>query len=63
MKFKILQTTDGKYVGETVETQGIVPVGQTITHKDTTFIVEEIKAKGNYITFYCSNYVVLVKVV
>jgi len=62
MKFKILETTDGKYVGEIVETQGIVPVGEDITHKGTTFKVTEIKAKGQYVTFYCTNYEVIVKV-
>jgi len=62
MKFKILETTDGKYVGEIVETQGIVPVGEEITHKGTAFTVEEIKAKGQYVTFYCTNYEVIVKV-
>jgi len=62
MKFKIIETTDGKYVGEVVKTQGISPVGSELTHKGTTFLIEEIKAKGQYITFYCTNYEVIVKV-
>lgn len=63
MKLKILQTTDSKYEGETIEAGGIAPVGTVIEHKGTSFKVTGIKAKGQYITFYCVNYVVLAKVV
>ena len=63
MKLKIIETTDGKYEGEIFEAGGIVPVGSVIEHKGTSFKVTEIKAKGQYITFYCINYVVLCKVV
>ena len=63
MKLKILETTDGKYEGEIFEAGGIAPVGSTIEHKGTKFKVTEIRAKGQYITFYCANYVVVTKVI
>ena len=63
MKLKILETTDGKYEGETIDVDVLSTIGSTINHKGTSFEVQEIKMKGNYITFYCANYVVLVKVV
>jgi hypothetical protein len=63
MKLKIIETTDSKYEGEIFEAEGIAPVGSEIEHKGTKFKVTEIKAKGQYITFYCVNYVVLCKVV
>ena len=63
MKLKILETTDGKYEGEIFEAAGIAPVGSVIEHKGTRFKVQEIKAKGKYITFYCVNYVVVTKIV
>jgi len=62
MRLKIIDTTDGKYEGEIFEAESISPVGSIIEHKGTKFEVQEIKAKGNYITFYCVNYVVLCKV-
>ena len=63
MTLKILSTTDGKYEGEIFEAAGIAPVGSVIEHKGTKFKVQEIKAKGEYITFYCVNYVVLAKII
>lgn len=63
MKLKIIETTDGKYEGEIFEAAGIAPVGSEIEHKGTKFKVQEIKAKGSYITFYCVNYVVVAKVI
>ena len=63
MKFKIIETTDGKYEGEIFEAGGIAPVGSVIEHKGTSFKVTEIRAKGQYITFYCANYVVVTKVI
>ena len=63
MKLKIIETTDGKYKGEIFEAGGIAPVGSTIEYKGTSLKVTEIKAKGQYITFYCANYVVVTKVI
>lgn len=63
MILKIMDTTDGKYEGEVFEAAGIAPVGSEIEHKGTKFKVQEIKAKGKYITFYCVNYVVLAKII
>jgi hypothetical protein len=63
MKFKILDTTDGKYEGEIFEAQGIASVGSEIVHKGTSFKVEEIRAKGNIVTFICTNYIVITKVI
>lgn len=63
MKFKILDTTDGKYEGEIFISEGIAPVGSEITHKGTSFKVEEIRAKGSIVTFICANYIVVAKVV
>ncbi len=62
MKLRIIDTTDGKYEGEIYEADSIAPVGSVITHKGTSFKVEEIKAKGKYITFHCTNYAVTVEV-
>jgi hypothetical protein len=63
MKFKIIDTTDGKYEGETFEAEGIAPVGAEIVHKGTKFKIEEIKAKGNIVIFFCTNYMVITKVI
>jgi len=62
MKFKILETTDGKYVGETVEIKSTVSVGESIEYKGINFKIEKIKVKVQYITFYCTNYSVLAEV-
>ena len=63
MKLKIIDTTDGKYEGEIFEAAGLAPVGSEIEHKGTKFKVQEIKAKGLYVTFYCVNYVVVAKMI
>jgi hypothetical protein len=62
MTFKILSTTDGRYVGETVEAAGIAAPGESLTHKEVSFEVVDIKTKGPYVTFYCPNYIALVKI-
>lgn len=63
MKLKILDTTDGKYQGETIEVDVLSTVGSVITHKGTSFEVQEIKMKGKYVTFSCANYIVLCEVI
>ena len=62
MRFRVISTTDGKFVGETVEAESIAGPGESLTHKDVTFEIVEISQNGAYITFYCPNYVALVKV-
>jgi hypothetical protein len=62
MTFKIISTTDGKFIGETVTAERVAGPGDDLTHKDVTFEIVGMKQSGPYITFYCPNYAAIVKI-
>lgn len=62
MKLKIINTTDGKYVGDRLEVDNAFEQNEKLVYKGTEFTVEKIIQKGKYITLYCPNYMVVVEV-
>jgi len=62
MKFKIRETTDGKYCGEIIEATYVAGPGEKLTHKETTFDIIGFKQNNPFITFYCPNYIAVVEI-
>ena len=65
MTFKIIATTDHKFIGEIIhrDTNNLFKIGDVIEYKDVVFPIEEIKFNGGVVTLSCSNYVVNMKVI
>ena len=62
MTLKILNTTDGKYVGEKLEIETPFESNEKLVYKGTEFTVEKVTQNGKYITLYCPNYMVVLEV-
>jgi len=60
MLLKIINTTDGKYIGELVnrESGKLFEAGEVIIYKDTEFSIDRIIVNGKIIKLICSNYIV-----
>lgn len=60
MVLKIINTTDGKYVGEIISRDISNPfkAGEVIEYKKTKFSVDKVEINNNIVKLICSNYIV-----
>jgi len=65
MVLKVIDTTDGKYVGEVVSRDISNPfkAGEVIEYKGTVFAIDKVEINNNIVKLVCSNYIVELEII
>jgi len=65
MILKVIDTTDGKYVGEIISRDMSNPfkAGEVITYKNTVFAIDKVEINNGIVKLVCSNYIVELEII